>query len=156
MWFIYFCELGGYDNEDKAARAYDLAALKYWGPATHINFPVSVHIELSYKKTRVLMFIHVISYKHFLWQVENYQAELEEMKNMTRQEFVAHLRRFVSLLCMHYKSNCFPAFLTLFLITGEAVGFLEVPPSTEGWQGLFGQNLPAHFAFLAQTAKAHM
>lgn len=26
--------------EQKAARAYDLAALKYWGPSTHINFPV--------------------------------------------------------------------------------------------------------------------
>lgn len=26
--------------EEKAARAYDLAALKYWGPSTHINFPV--------------------------------------------------------------------------------------------------------------------
>ncbi|CAL9020322.1 unnamed protein product [Prunus brigantina] len=25
--------------EEKAARAYDLAALKYWGSATHINFP---------------------------------------------------------------------------------------------------------------------
>jgi hypothetical protein len=31
---------GGYDKEDKAARAYDLAALKYWGPSTTINFPV--------------------------------------------------------------------------------------------------------------------
>ncbi|GFZ17185.1 integrase-type DNA-binding superfamily protein [Actinidia rufa] len=31
---------GGYDMEEKAARSYDLAALKYWGPATHINFPV--------------------------------------------------------------------------------------------------------------------
>ncbi|KAF5953084.1 hypothetical protein HYC85_011028 [Camellia sinensis] len=31
---------GGYDMEAKAARAYDLAALKYWGPSTHINFPV--------------------------------------------------------------------------------------------------------------------
>ena len=31
---------GGYDKEEKAARAYDLAALKYWGPTTHINFPV--------------------------------------------------------------------------------------------------------------------
>ncbi|KAK6130760.1 hypothetical protein DH2020_035500 [Rehmannia glutinosa] len=30
---------GGYDMEEKAARAYDLAALKYWGPPTHINFP---------------------------------------------------------------------------------------------------------------------
>ncbi|KAJ4845182.1 hypothetical protein Tsubulata_013708 [Turnera subulata] len=55
---------GGYDMEEKAARAYDLAALKYWGPSTHINFPL-----------------------------ENYQEELEEMKNMSRQEYVAHLRR---------------------------------------------------------------
>ncbi|CAI0464391.1 unnamed protein product [Linum tenue] len=54
---------GGYDMEEKAARAYDLAALKYWGPSTHINFPL-----------------------------ENYRAELEEMKNMSRQEYVAHLR----------------------------------------------------------------
>ncbi|PWA70589.1 AP2/ERF domain-containing protein [Artemisia annua] len=55
---------GGYDKEDKAARAYDLAALKYWGPTTTTNFPVC-----------------------------NYEKELEEMKNMTRQEFVASLRR---------------------------------------------------------------
>ncbi|XP_019425552.1 PREDICTED: AP2-like ethylene-responsive transcription factor AIL1 [Lupinus angustifolius] len=56
--------LGGYDKEEKAARAYDLAALKYWGPTTHINFPLST-----------------------------YEKEIEEMKNMTRQEFVANLRR---------------------------------------------------------------
>ncbi|CAN1827326.1 AP2-like ethylene-responsive transcription factor AIL1 [Linum perenne] len=56
--------LGGYDKEEKAARAYDLAALKYWGPSTHINFPLST-----------------------------YEKELEEMKHMTRQEFVANLRR---------------------------------------------------------------
>lgn len=31
---------GGYDKEEKAARAYDLAALKYWGPSTTTNFPV--------------------------------------------------------------------------------------------------------------------
>ncbi|XP_059286468.1 AP2-like ethylene-responsive transcription factor AIL5 [Lycium ferocissimum] len=56
--------LGGYDKEEKAARAYDLAALKYWGPTTTTNFPVS-----------------------------NYEKELEEMKSMTRQEYVASLRR---------------------------------------------------------------
>ncbi|MED6123907.1 hypothetical protein PIB30_054040 [Stylosanthes scabra] len=55
---------GGYDKEEKAARAYDLAALKYWGPITHINFPLST-----------------------------YEKELEEMKHMNRQEFVANLRR---------------------------------------------------------------
>ncbi|GJT77211.1 AP2-like ethylene-responsive transcription factor AIL1 [Tanacetum coccineum] len=54
----------GYDKEEKAARAYDLAALKYWGPTTHINFPLAT-----------------------------YEKELEEMKNMSRQEFVANLRR---------------------------------------------------------------
>ncbi|KAI3933852.1 hypothetical protein MKX01_028178 [Papaver californicum] len=55
---------GGYDKEDKAAKAYDLAALKYWGPTTHINFPLTI-----------------------------YEKELEEMKHMNRQEFVANLRR---------------------------------------------------------------
>ncbi|KAF9685295.1 hypothetical protein SADUNF_Sadunf03G0039700 [Salix dunnii] len=55
---------GGYDKEEKAARAYDLAALKYWGPSAHINFPLNT-----------------------------YEKELEEMRQMTRQEFVANLRR---------------------------------------------------------------
>ncbi|BAT99446.1 hypothetical protein VIGAN_10088800 [Vigna angularis var. angularis] len=56
--------LGGYDKEEKAARAYDLAALKYWGPTATTNFPVS-----------------------------NYSKELEEMKHVTKQEFIASLRR---------------------------------------------------------------
>ncbi|KAA8546698.1 hypothetical protein F0562_003071 [Nyssa sinensis] len=56
--------LGGYDKEEKAARAYDLAALKYWGPTAIINFPVS-----------------------------NYNKELEDMKNVSKQEFIASLRR---------------------------------------------------------------
>ncbi|KAK4487895.1 hypothetical protein RD792_003633 [Penstemon davidsonii] len=55
---------GGYDKEEKAARAYDLAALKYWGTTTTTNFPIS-----------------------------NYEKEIEEMKHMTRQEYVASLRR---------------------------------------------------------------
>ncbi|XP_038721066.1 AP2-like ethylene-responsive transcription factor AIL6 [Tripterygium wilfordii] len=56
--------LGGYDKEDKAARAYDLAALKYWGPTASTNFSVSI-----------------------------YTKELEEMKHATKQEFIASLRR---------------------------------------------------------------
>ncbi|XP_061355116.1 AP2-like ethylene-responsive transcription factor PLT1 [Gastrolobium bilobum] len=56
--------LGGYDKEDKAARAFDLAALKFWGTSTTTNFPIS-----------------------------NYEKELDEMKHMTRQEFVAAIRR---------------------------------------------------------------
>jgi hypothetical protein len=38
--YIHCIHLGGYDKEDKAARAYDLAALKYWGTTTTTNFPV--------------------------------------------------------------------------------------------------------------------
>ncbi|KAL3653960.1 hypothetical protein CASFOL_003641 [Castilleja foliolosa] len=56
--------LGGYDKEEKAARSYDLAALKYWGTTTTTNFPMS-----------------------------NYEKEIVEMKHMTRQEHVASLRR---------------------------------------------------------------
>ena len=31
---------GAYDDEEAAAHAYDLAALKYWGQDTTLNFPV--------------------------------------------------------------------------------------------------------------------
>ncbi|KAL4385944.1 hypothetical protein GQ457_09G011010 [Hibiscus cannabinus] len=55
---------GGYDKEEKAARAYDLAALKYWGPTATTNFPIA-----------------------------SYSKELEEMKNVTKQEFIASIRR---------------------------------------------------------------
>ncbi|KAE9620460.1 putative transcription factor AP2-EREBP family [Lupinus albus] len=55
---------GGYDKEEKAARAYDLVSLKYWGISTTTNFPIS-----------------------------NYEKEMDEMKHMTRQEFVASIRR---------------------------------------------------------------
>ncbi|KAL5143134.1 AP2-like ethylene-responsive transcription factor AIL6 [Glycine soja] len=59
-----FVAVGGYDKEEKAARSYDLAALKYWGPTATTNFPVS-----------------------------NYSKEVEEMKHVTKQEFIASLRR---------------------------------------------------------------
>ncbi|KAG8482777.1 hypothetical protein CXB51_024069 [Gossypium anomalum] len=33
---------GAYDEEEVAARAYDLAALKYWGTSTSTNFPIEI------------------------------------------------------------------------------------------------------------------
>lgn len=56
--------LGAYDEEEAAARAYDLAALKYWGPGTLINFPVS-----------------------------DYSRDIEEMKSVSREDYLASLRR---------------------------------------------------------------
>ncbi|XP_030449483.2 AP2-like ethylene-responsive transcription factor At1g79700 [Syzygium oleosum] len=56
--------LGAYDEEESAARAYDLAALKYWGSSTFTNFPIS-----------------------------DYEKEIELMKTMTREEYLASLRR---------------------------------------------------------------
>ncbi|KAL4289508.1 hypothetical protein GQ457_14G020820 [Hibiscus cannabinus] len=55
---------GAYDSEEAAARTYDLAALKYWGPETILNFPK-----------------------------ERYEKEMEEMKNVTKEEYLASLRR---------------------------------------------------------------
>lgn len=40
LLFLIF-NAGAYDSEVDAARTYDLAALKYWGPETTLNFPVS-------------------------------------------------------------------------------------------------------------------
>ncbi|KAK6150189.1 hypothetical protein DH2020_017714 [Rehmannia glutinosa] len=54
---------GAYDDEEAAARAYDLAALKYWGPGTLINFPVT-----------------------------DYTRDLEEMQNVSREDYLASLR----------------------------------------------------------------
>ncbi|KAL5204911.1 hypothetical protein ABZP36_009782 [Zizania latifolia] len=55
---------GAYDSEEAAARAYDLAALKYWGPETVLNFPL-----------------------------EEYEKELSEMEGVSREEYLASLRR---------------------------------------------------------------
>ncbi|AES77335.1 AP2 domain transcription factor [Medicago truncatula] len=55
---------GAYDEEESAARAYDLAALKYWGTSTFTNFPIS-----------------------------DYDKEIEIMNTMTKEEYLATLRR---------------------------------------------------------------
>uniref|UniRef100_A0A7N0URV9 AP2/ERF domain-containing protein n=1 Tax=Kalanchoe fedtschenkoi TaxID=63787 RepID=A0A7N0URV9_KALFE len=55
---------GGYDKEEKAARAYDLAALKFWGLTAATNFPVSDYIK-----------------------------ELNVMHRMSRQQLITSLRR---------------------------------------------------------------
>ncbi|CAH1451306.1 unnamed protein product [Lactuca virosa] len=55
---------GAYDEEESAARAYDLAAIKYWGTTTFTNF-----------------------------QVTDYEKELEIMENTTKEEYLATLRR---------------------------------------------------------------
>ncbi|XP_078437830.1 AP2-like ethylene-responsive transcription factor At1g79700 [Wolffia australiana] len=56
--------LGAYDDEEAAARTYDLAALKYWGPESVLNFPIAT-----------------------------YGKELEEMQVMSKEEYLASLRR---------------------------------------------------------------
>ncbi|KAI4355861.1 hypothetical protein L6164_004592 [Bauhinia variegata] len=56
--------LGAYDDEEAAARAYDLAALKYWGQDTILNFPLA-----------------------------NYEQELKEMEDLSKEEYIGSLRR---------------------------------------------------------------
>ncbi|KAF6137894.1 hypothetical protein GIB67_014023 [Kingdonia uniflora] len=55
---------GAYDDEEAAAHAYDLAALKYWGPETILNFPLST-----------------------------YQEELKGMDGQSKEEYIGSLRR---------------------------------------------------------------
>ncbi|XWS69758.1 hypothetical protein CRYUN_Cryun04dG0206500 [Craigia yunnanensis] len=55
---------GAYNEEESAARAYDLAAIKYWGISTFTNFPVT-----------------------------DYENEIEIMKSVTKEEYLASLRR---------------------------------------------------------------
>ncbi|KAL3723246.1 hypothetical protein ACJRO7_035432 [Eucalyptus globulus] len=55
---------GAYDEEEAAARAYDMAALKYWGTSTITNFPIS-----------------------------DYEKEIEIMQTVTKEEYLASLRR---------------------------------------------------------------
>ncbi|XP_076907407.1 AP2-like ethylene-responsive transcription factor At1g16060 [Bidens hawaiensis] len=56
--------LGAYDDEKAAAHAYDLAALKYWGQDTTLNFPLGT-----------------------------YKDELQEMESLSKEEYIGSLRR---------------------------------------------------------------
>uniref|UniRef100_A0A7N0USP1 AP2/ERF domain-containing protein n=1 Tax=Kalanchoe fedtschenkoi TaxID=63787 RepID=A0A7N0USP1_KALFE len=55
---------GAYDDEEAAAHAYDLAALKYWGADTILNFPLAT-----------------------------YDKEMKEMEDQSREEYIGSLRR---------------------------------------------------------------
>ncbi|XP_004970326.2 AP2-like ethylene-responsive transcription factor At1g16060 [Setaria italica] len=61
--------LGAFDSEEAAAHTYDLAALKYWGSDCKLNFTL-----------------------------ESYKQEHERMQRMTREAYLATLRR---------RSSCF-------------------------------------------------
>ncbi|CAN1137742.1 AP2-like ethylene-responsive transcription factor PLT2 [Linum perenne] len=56
--------LGGFDDENMAARAYDLAALKIKGASTTLNFPVT-----------------------------DYEKEIEEMKDVSKDEHLKLLKK---------------------------------------------------------------
>ncbi|XP_071735488.1 ethylene-responsive transcription factor WRI1-like [Rutidosis leptorrhynchoides] len=62
MAFIVY--LGAYDSEEAAARTYDLAALKYWGSDTTLNF-----------------------------EIDTYKKDIEEMEKLSKDEYLASLRR---------------------------------------------------------------
>lgn len=52
--------LGAYDDEEAAARAYDLAAIKYWGTSTFTNFPVTCDQTESNSLICLLYDIHLL------------------------------------------------------------------------------------------------
>jgi hypothetical protein len=82
--------LGAYDEEEAAARAYDLAALKYWGAGTLINFPVT-----------------------------EYARDTEEMQNVTREEYLASLRRCVKILNESFSTSERVTFIAVY--SNEAI-----------------------------------
>lgn len=81
--------VGAYDSEEAAARTYDLAALKYWGPNTILNFPVR---KTENKKTYRNRFASSDNFP-IIFQIDTYEKELEEMRNASKEEYLASLRR---------------------------------------------------------------
>ena len=67
-FFVFnFKYIGGYDKEEKAARAYDLAALKYWGTTTTTNFPVSFSISclnITFGHHKFILYTKFIFFKY--------------------------------------------------------------------------------------------
>ncbi|KAI3777717.1 hypothetical protein L1987_47519 [Smallanthus sonchifolius] len=57
--------IGAYDDEKAAAHAYDLAALKYWGQDTTLNFPLGT-----------------------------YKEEIVEMESLSKEEYIGSLRSY--------------------------------------------------------------
>ncbi|XP_056176294.1 ethylene-responsive transcription factor WRI1-like [Syzygium oleosum] len=87
--------LGAFDEEEAAARAYDLAALKYWGISTFTNFPV----RMTREKNRYLSHETMGDKASLLnkpinhLQISDYENEIEIMHSMTKEEYLASLRR---------------------------------------------------------------
>ena len=75
-------------------------------------------------------------------QISNYEKEVEEMKHMTRQEYVASLRRYIYMcvsICDHYyhcehkclKHDCINNIIFVYVGVGRVVGSLVEHPFIE-------------------------
>lgn len=84
---------GAYDEEESAARAYDLAALKYWGASTFTNFPVYSHISFHGNYFIPSELLQKSNIPKIFLQVSDYDKEIEIMASVTKEEYLASLRR---------------------------------------------------------------